>query len=303
MTAERGSDDAKLGPDRPLIKWAADALAVDPDALLSAFEGGLPVRLIATFEGLRTCESRQSVEDADRIASEGAFDHLPVTENDLIVGLYQRKATPKDADFLSHNGRLVRDVMHRLDETILISSQTGILSFMDGALEHPCRLVLEGERITGIVTLSDLQRLPVRSAIFLHITHLEILMTQMIERSGVKPEVWLTFLDDNVQKLIKRQWRKDAESGVAIDPIYAASLSHKSDIFSRIFSGWMDDEDRFQVDMPAICQLRNEVAHGKDYAGTREAAEVTLRTIANCKGRIASLRRLQQKLVSQALEA
>jgi hypothetical protein len=62
--------------------------------------------------------------------------------------------------------------MKRIDESILISGDVGILSFVEHADEHPCPLVVSGMKLDGIVTLSDLQKLTVRPSILFLITHL-----------------------------------------------------------------------------------------------------------------------------------
>jgi hypothetical protein len=44
--------------------------------------------------------------------------------------------------------------------------------------QQPRRLVLEGTEIRGIVTLSDIQKLPVRIALFSLFIHFELLLTE-----------------------------------------------------------------------------------------------------------------------------
>ena len=41
-----------------------------------------------------------------------------------------------------------------------------LLDFVRTADEHSCRLVVDGGRVTGLVSLSDIQKLPVRAALF-----------------------------------------------------------------------------------------------------------------------------------------
>ncbi len=60
--------------------------------------------------------------------------------------------------------------MEPLSDANLISADAGILTFVMSADQAHCRLVVDGDRIDAIVTLSDLQKLSVRPAVFLLIT-------------------------------------------------------------------------------------------------------------------------------------
>jgi hypothetical protein len=62
--------------------------------------------------------------------------------------------------------------MRALPEENLIGADAGILSFVKGADRRGCRLVMSGAEISGLVSLSDLQKLPVRATVlFALITH------------------------------------------------------------------------------------------------------------------------------------
>ena len=49
-------------------------------------------------------------------------------------------------------------------------------------IADPCRLVVSGTGIVGLVTLSDLQKLPVRAVLLALLTGLEISMSEAIEQ-------------------------------------------------------------------------------------------------------------------------
>jgi hypothetical protein len=76
----------------------------------------------------------------------------------------------------------VSDQMEALSEENIVSSGASVLTFIETADYHPCRLVLRKTAIDGIITISDLQRLPVRPVLFILITHLELLMESKIRR-------------------------------------------------------------------------------------------------------------------------
>lgn len=165
-----------------LQRWARPSLDADADALLGSVEQGLSVLLIATpRDRLVTCDVAEDLRTVVTRNEVQRFDFLPVVRagdgGPQICGLVQM--TP----FL--DGRLepersVRDRMEPLSEENLIGADAGILTFVRDADVRPCRLIVAGTEIVGLVSLSDLQRLPVRPVLFMLITHLELLMAEVI---------------------------------------------------------------------------------------------------------------------------
>ena len=86
-----------------------------------------------------------------------AFDYFPVVDaaergRERIVGLikllpYVHGDTPEG---------LVQDHMEGLSEHNMIGADAGILTFVKSADHNGCRLVLSGDEISGVVTLSDM---------------------------------------------------------------------------------------------------------------------------------------------------
>src|SRR5262249_1754515 len=143
--------------------WASGPLDGDVDEAFSALERGMPVTLIATFR-LRDCQGSQRVADVLDDPALQDFDHLPVRANGRIIGLCARlRNPPRDGP--------VGAVMRALHESILIAADAPLICFVEDADRQPCRLLLRGLSIVGIVTLSDLQKLAVRMVLFAHITH------------------------------------------------------------------------------------------------------------------------------------
>ena len=68
-------------------------------------------------------------------------------------------------------------------EDIVIGADASIIDFVTTADERQTRLVVSGDRVAGLVSLSDLQQLPVRAALFTLITRLEIAMAQRMALS------------------------------------------------------------------------------------------------------------------------
>jgi hypothetical protein len=167
--------------------------------------------------------------------------------------------------------------MCHLRGDLIISADAGILSYIEDADERPCRLVLSGSRLDGIVTLSDLQRLPVRPAIFLLITHLELLMSDWIREHSQSEQEWLELLKDGRPKEIEKQWKKLQVNDLAIDKLTATHFSDKYKLVVEL--GTFEDTGRSENELYRIKELRNRVAHAGDYALTQETARETIEVV------------------------
>ena len=99
-------------------------------------------------------------------------------------------------------GLTAEKAMSSLDQSILIASDSGVLRYIEEAEASPCRLVLRHTQIAGIVTIADLQKLAVRPALFVLVTHLELLMAAAIRaRFQDRPDDdWLTLLGDRRER-------------------------------------------------------------------------------------------------------
>jgi CBS domain-containing protein len=166
--------------------WASDSLSDDPTVSLNKFQNDLTVSLISTPRAsLKTCASDEKMDVVAARNRADAFDFLPVTEPEdarrtgaSIVGLIEMTHVNPDKNPVG----IVRDYMVPLSEQNLIGSDASILRFLLEADRHRCRLVVSATEISGLVSISDLQKLPVRAALFAMITHLEMIMADNIRR-------------------------------------------------------------------------------------------------------------------------
>jgi CBS domain-containing protein len=102
------------------------------------------------------CRADDTVGQAVNTLSATNFDFLPVqdTHGDF-VGLLE--VAPVRANAAVQDGRVNQSPhFQRLGEGNLIAADADILRFMSTADTFPCRLVLSGDRIVGLVSLSDL---------------------------------------------------------------------------------------------------------------------------------------------------
>jgi hypothetical protein len=98
---------------------------------------------IASYD-LICCGADDDLATAIRRRDLRDFNHVPVTDGEHIMGLLNR------ARFEQHPrppGTQVGEVADRLCETLLISSEAGILSYVEQANDYPCRLMLRGSSL------------------------------------------------------------------------------------------------------------------------------------------------------------
>ncbi len=262
------------------MAWARHALEFDEEETFAALETGLTVNLISTFEpDLVTCEVEDDLVAVLTRPGAQDFDHLPVRRGGRIVGVLGRAELEQmlETGDETQLPTKVADAYKPLDDSTLIASNAGILTFIESADLSPCRLVLTGHHVNGIVTISDLHRLPVRPVLFLLVTHLELLMAQVIRDNCQDNESWLSCLGKRREKL-ENAWREFNEQNLAIDILTASQFCDKRDVIVKLFDlGMSKSEARRQLGV--IEKLRDAVAHGSEYAQTADAALETIGTV------------------------
>lgn len=261
--------------------WASGPLEGDTDLIMSSVERGLTVGLIATFEPLGFCEAGDDLRKVANRKDLQEFDHVPVKENGAVVGFLERTSLD------STSSGTVREAMTPLHGNLLISSEAGILSYIEHAGRLPCRLVLSQNGVDGIVTLSDLQKLPARPALFLLITHLELLMTEWIRRSGSE-QTWLNCLSPGRREKVEHKWNELQANNLAIDRLSAAEFADKRQALLKL-KELAQSKARAEQELKDIEKLRNSVAHAGDYALTRDNARNTVQTVRDTQRWIADL--------------
>jgi hypothetical protein len=272
-------------------RWARPSLDADANALLGSVERGLSVKLIATprdrlecagvDNDLRTVATRNEVQ---------RFDFLPVTQTGEsgapVRGLLRmtpylnREREPEGA---------VRDHMEPLSEENLIGADAGLLTFVRDADSRPCRLVFAGTEIVGLVTLSDIQRLPVRPVLFMLITHLELLMADAIRAEFGASVDWKERLSNGRRKQLEDRIVGRQHAGMELDQILMTEFCDKATIIGKR-SDLPVDRKTFGRAMARAQELRDAVAHANDFAATPKAAKQTCATVRSIEEWITLLR-------------
>lgn len=274
------SDD----PFRP-----AASLDGDQDAILSHLERSTPVRLMATIGAFVAADAAEPVAEAAGRADQHRFDYLPVREgaDGPVVGLFARKGIPPDGAVR------VRDVMQPLSTANLIAIDAPLLQFVLSADTNPCRLILDDTKISGLVTLSDIQRLPVRTALFSLFIHLELLLTEVLRREIGPDRSPFDLLPSKRADDAQERWERFRAGGLDHDPCSALMFADKKTIARKLklcgISGERIEKELTQIE----AKLRNPIAHGADYALTEAAALETIRVTRLVKAWIERLRSAQ----------
>jgi hypothetical protein len=246
--------------------WAGPSAAPAPE-LMNAFQEGLPVRLISTpRRDLWTCRVDESLAAVVERNKEG-FDYFPVVgARDRIIGLLDLV----NIDHVAGHRGCVKDLMRPLREDDLIGADAGILRFVKMADRYPCRLVVSGAQIDGLVSLSDVQKFPARVALFALVTHLEMAMADAIRREFKESKSWKERLSDRRRSEVEEKRRVAWKDDNWVSDLLFTGFADKVTIIRK--SDFGARHENFAGDMARARQLRNHLAHANDYAETRKAA-------------------------------
>lgn len=246
--------------------------AVGSGDIFHALHAGLTVSLISTERAqLMTCAPDETLTDVMSRNTE-PYDFLPVVRSSdgqrgQIVGLFHAEnffnQAPTDGYVEQHYAPLA--------EEYLIGADASILAFIIDADEKPCRLVVSGANIVGLVSLSDLQKLPVRAALFALITGFEISMFEAIKKSFPRNEDWKQFLKSDRRDKIVKEIDKSHEADGFIDELLFTQFCDKRDI---ILNGFQLSKIKSVIErqLRRVQVLRDKLAHANDYASSPEQA-------------------------------
>ena len=201
---------------------------------------GLRVRHIANM-GLTTCDSK---DDPIAVLSRpgfAEFDQIPVLEEGRITGILERKS----------------EKPRPLDDSVLVSADEQLGSFIFTLSKQPYRLVVDGTAIRGIVTWSDLLKTPVLLFAYGLLAQLELLMNAAIRREYGDDERWVEGLDKDERKEINGRKRKLERENLSLPAIELADFAHKAKIIRTPLLTCFDFDD----DLARLVKLRNSVAH------------------------------------------
>lgn len=112
-----------------------------------------------------------------------------------------------------------------------ISKLIGLFNNNDGKKRN-FYLVLENERICKIVTIADLNKLPVRVCLSTMIAHLEGLMAEIIKERHTE-DAWLNLLEKKIQTKINGFFTRKKRQDFDVSKLDCTTISEKFAIFSE----------------------------------------------------------------------
>jgi len=226
----------------------------DPLALvLESLEKGLHVNLIAG-RPLITCGPDDGAAEVFQRPDCAPFDQVPVRDGERIVGVLEKNQAA------TSTGR-VADAMLRLEDRMLLEASTGILEYLHLAVGGAYHLVVSGNRVDGIVTRSDLLKLPVRVVLFTVLTHLETTMASTIKASFQEDE-WLQYLTEQRQEKLKGEFKQAKQLNTYADLLSFTQWADKREIISKgILAKQTNKKSDFDKELEELELLRNAVMH------------------------------------------
>lgn len=227
-------------------------LDTELDAALKAMSTSFHVRLIGTFAP-ELVWAPVDVEAAEWLSkNHPEFDQFPVKDGDSTVGVLLRHADPR--------GKTVATAVQPLRDGLIVSADMPIADLIPQLRENHYRLVLRGGRIDGLVTQSDLVKLPVRMLLFGLISHLELCLRALVRKRAPWPQ-WLDLLAPKRRRKLSGELGDVKNARLEPDPLEFTNLG---DILS-VLAHQPDLADGLRAESESIRKLRNSIAHAKTY--------------------------------------
>lgn len=184
------------------------------------------------------------------------FDQIPVKEKKKIIGLLKR------GDYLAEKATQTTGQLMKPLGDVLVSADTPLLDFIL-QINPLDRLVIQGAQIYGLVTKSDLLKLPTRLLGYALVTHVEAQMLAMIHATGVEEKDWIGWVRERDR--LEREYIRLVQERSDPDKLELTTFTDKSQILqwlvSRPDAAKFLPGKAFMNDLPAIARLRNTVAH------------------------------------------
>ncbi len=174
----------------------------------------------------------------------GQLDHIPVRENNRIVSVAQRDESSTSF------------TIHPLTGDMLICATTPIIDlFKVDWKSSPFFIVIDKTKFRGIVTPSDLNRLPVYSALFARISRFEDAVLRWLDQKEVTDERFAVLGSD--AKTWRNAYERLIEAGFDSSRIQVLGIREKLTLLQA-------EHRRVKIlseEIRAIQELRNSVCH------------------------------------------
>lgn len=237
-------------------RWASPLIDSGAGSILHAARAQGPVRLIATpwsVVATRPAADWQAAASNDALQD---FDQIPLTapNSPQVTAVYVRGSS-----------------VVPLHAGMFMAADAPLLAFIESADQQRFRLLVDGGELVGLVTLSDLQRLPVYSLLFALVIAVESLLVEWVRvRCRHAPDAWMEHLSRTEREQIERYYAQSKNKNIAIDRLSCASFGQE--VKAAVGLGLMREGDERHRSVLALADLRNSVCHAKEFAETPELA-------------------------------
>lgn len=237
-------------------RWAAPPLGTSVDDFLASVRSHFPVSLIATPRKDLLCRPKEITQGIEEDQELTGFDQIPLTDGsgDQIVAMYVKG-----------------EGVVELREDLFMAADASLLSFLESADRQRFRLLISGGGVYGMVTLSDVQKLPVYAVLFSLVVAVEMLLMDWIRRaSRGDDEVWFQYLDRDQRRKVETHWKQRKNDNMDIDRLSVASFGQEVTAAEGLglFKGHADQLECIK----RLENLRHQVCHAMEVAPTSEQA-------------------------------
>jgi hypothetical protein len=236
------------------MTWASKPLGTPANEVIAAVRTGITIQSIATPRAKLVVREKGHWPNFKDEAELADFDHVPVTKDGEIVGMYEREI-----------GK-IRD----LSESMFMSVDASLLGYLEIADSRQFAFLVCESQIVGIVTLSDIQKLPVYCVLFSLLISIEMLLMECIRAAcHDNADKWMAYLNNKAKANIEKHWKEAREKNIApLDKLSCASFANELTASEGL--GFVASDEI--VTLKRLNELRNSIAHGKEIALTPDRA-------------------------------
>ncbi len=208
----------------------------------------------------------------------GPYDQGPVRDGNHLLGFVLTR------ELAASQAQTCRPSLHPLDESVMLSASGSVLDILEAFnAGAPMSFVVDGRRITGFVTRSDLNKHQARAHFYLLLADLEIVLARQVREHFADKELAVALLEPDDQRKIRRRLSRDHENGLEVDLVTGMDLGHMLAIGSVVESircvfGLCAPEN-WQLQTAALPGLRNAVMHPVlEFLGPKRTVSDLVRT-------------------------
>lgn len=225
-------------------------------SLRSLYEQNITVNSIA--ETLDTCHLLEDANQIKNMMVTKDYDILGVEENGVVIGFVVREELQEG---------ICKDYYRSFHPTELVSESTSLLHTLFIFKEKQRIFILEGNRITKVVTLADLQKPPIRMLLFGLISLLEMHLYRIIN-DYFPNDSWKQHLNPKRIQFAEDLFSLRKSKNEAIQLSDCLQICDKRDIVLnedslRNLLG-IENKTKGKVFFKKLEELRNNLAHSQN---------------------------------------